>query len=521
MTLSTSRKLTLNDTRFALVLVLIFSCLGIVGILNHEMWADELHAWLIGRDSSNLWELWYNCRNDGHPILWHACTYLLNAITDDARAMQFFHLALAGISLYVFARYSPFSRLHKVLFSFGYFPFYEYAIISRQYVFGVLFLFSFCALYGTRRKSYLLLSTAVAMLANTSLFGAILAISLALALIVDAAFDTRTRESLPQRRLDVLLSALIVLAGLVFSVAKMIPPPGEGFPAPWRTDFSILKLAKVITAIWNSYVPLPNFFTAQFWNTNIFDYFYPHLLNVVGPVHVLLALMLLALATAYLVRTPVALFCYLCGTFGTLLFMYAKYFGYLRHHGHLFILLIASLWLSHWYGKTDLPCRMLDRISLWVHGRSRFLLTILLSANLAAGLYAYSMDLARPFSASSAVADLVRSRALEKNVIAAYPDWLALPFAYHFRRKIFYPNIGRLGSFVVYDASRRHQLECPALLQVLRDFMEKIRREILLISASPVNCSRTDLQVTLVTSVKSEPILVYDKIYYVYRVSLK
>ena len=49
--LSLARK---RDDFFTKTLVIIFLSLGLIGILNHEMWFDELQAWMIARDSSSI-----------------------------------------------------------------------------------------------------------------------------------------------------------------------------------------------------------------------------------------------------------------------------------------------------------------------------------------------------------------------------------------------------------------------------------------------------------------------------------
>ncbi len=73
--------------------------------------------------------------------------FLVSRITSSPLGMQVLHLIIATCSVYVFLKYSPFTRTTKLLFIFGYFPCYEYAVLSRSYALGVLGLFSFCALF--------------------------------------------------------------------------------------------------------------------------------------------------------------------------------------------------------------------------------------------------------------------------------------------------------------------------------------------------------------------------------------
>ena len=135
-----------SDKAFVAVLTLAFMSVAFFGILNHEMWRDELQAWLIARDSSSISNLFYNVRYERHPALWHLCLYFLNLFTRSPIAMQLFQLVIASATVFLVAKFSPFTKFQKALFAFGYFPFYEYGIISRNYALGVLLVFSCCVL---------------------------------------------------------------------------------------------------------------------------------------------------------------------------------------------------------------------------------------------------------------------------------------------------------------------------------------------------------------------------------------
>src|SRR5207253_31186 len=60
----------------------------------------------------------------------------------------------------------------------------------------------------------------------------------------------------------------------------------------------------------------------------------------------LLACGLIAATIVALRRDLAALTAYVVGLFVILLFVYLKYSGGMRHHGHVFILLVASLWIA-------------------------------------------------------------------------------------------------------------------------------------------------------------------------------
>ncbi len=127
--------------------IFIFAILGLIGILHHEMWRDEMQAWLLAKDSPSLGALYQNTVYEGHPLLWHLCLYGLTKVSHNPRIMQGFHLLISISSFALIVKISPFSWLQKRLFGFSYFIFYEYSVISRSYALGVLLIFLFCTLY--------------------------------------------------------------------------------------------------------------------------------------------------------------------------------------------------------------------------------------------------------------------------------------------------------------------------------------------------------------------------------------
>src|SRR5580700_4131925 len=137
-----------GDTRrFAAALTAAFFLLELINILHHAMWRDEMQVWSFAEHSHSLRELLYLTRYEGHPAIWQLLVYSISGLFTNPLAMQFLHLAIATMTAYVVTRYSPFRLLEKVLLIFGYFLFYEYATISRDYALGILFLFSFCAVF--------------------------------------------------------------------------------------------------------------------------------------------------------------------------------------------------------------------------------------------------------------------------------------------------------------------------------------------------------------------------------------
>ncbi len=158
--------LALNDSRFSIFLTLIYFVIGLIGVFHHAPWRDEYQPWLIAEGSRNLADLYQNTRFEPHPMLLYIFTFFLSRLWHDPLIMQVFNFIIASGFVYLFLRFSPFSKLQKVLFVFGYFVLFEYSLIARHYAFEIFFSFLFCVIYEKRQKNILWISVVLFLLAT-------------------------------------------------------------------------------------------------------------------------------------------------------------------------------------------------------------------------------------------------------------------------------------------------------------------------------------------------------------------
>ncbi|NJM74078.1 MAG: hypothetical protein HC862_30530 [Scytonema sp. RU_4_4] len=354
-----------RDDFFTITSVIVFLSLGLIGILNHEMHFDELQAWMIARDSSSINNLFQNLKYEGHPGLWHLGLYFLSRFTDNPVVMQFYHLLIATTGVYIFVKYSPFNRQQKIFLSLGYFSLYEYGILSRSYVLGLLLIYCFCTLYTHRDKSFIPLSLCLLLLCNTHIHGFIIAISLLITLVFDTIFYREISDIITRKKLDITISLMIFLLGAYTSLKQVIPPSDSYFDfvpvSGLRFNFVLSDFIETLVTITRAYLPLQQFGVetgvAPFWETNA-------LVSLNIYVAAIIAISLFIFSAVLFIRQPVVLLMYLMGTLGILSFIYTKYIGNLRHHGHLYIMLIACLWISHYYSETDTLLNLIQRYFL-------------------------------------------------------------------------------------------------------------------------------------------------------------
>src|SRR5438067_5704890 len=169
----TSAKLSVDVPHlFALILTAIFLTLSIFNVAHHAMWRDETRAWQIAAASPTLAALRQNLRYEGTPMLWYLILWGLTRFTSNMLAMQIVHVLIAAGVVFVFALVAPFGRAIKTLFAFGYFPFFEYATVSRSY--GLLFLLFLIgtAIAASARPRPFLLAMVLVLLSQVSIWGA-------------------------------------------------------------------------------------------------------------------------------------------------------------------------------------------------------------------------------------------------------------------------------------------------------------------------------------------------------------
>jgi len=137
------------------IFTIIFLILSVLLIYNHELWRDEVKAWLVGSESISIPAFIYNIRDNlGHPYLWSFILYLISHyITKNIEVMKILHLLISTTIAFLILKYAPFNKFIKILMVFSYYFFFEYSIISRNYSIGILAIIIFCILYKNKYKN--------------------------------------------------------------------------------------------------------------------------------------------------------------------------------------------------------------------------------------------------------------------------------------------------------------------------------------------------------------------------------
>jgi hypothetical protein len=447
------------------------------------MWRDEVNGWLIARDSLDFSDFWQNIRYEGHPILWYGCLWLLNQITPNPLAMQLFHLVLALTAIAFFLRYDPFSRLQKTLFILGYLPFYEYLIISRNYAFGMLGLFIFCAVFPRRHTTYLPLAAALALMASSNAYALMISFCLAIALVGEWVGQKPLQIPLMAPRWDRGVSLMIYAIAVGLSVWMLMPPGDstlQGGADQWFLQWDFHRFNQAMSRIWNSYILILVPGDARPLDVGLFSF---------------LSVMILLIFSLFFSDYPVILGFYLFASGGILLFTYLKFLGSARHYGHLYLVLITAYWLSHYYSPLPLITKTAKQnwqtVYRWGQRLAPPLLTLILTTQLIAGLVGYIRVVTLPYSASRATAAYLQQTGLEQLPLIGSEDFAVSPISGYLNGLIYYPEIQKKGSFVLFNQDRKVVDDAEILAQVNQQLTSQRLSPMILILNHPLDTNST------------------------------
>jgi hypothetical protein len=455
---------------FSAMLVGSFILLSLLGLFQHEMWRDELQAWLISRDSSTVVELLHNLRYEGHPAVWYLILQVITRFTHDPLAMQFCHLLIATGSVYLITAYSPFSRLQKVLIAFGYFPFFEYGMICRSYALGLLFVFAFCA-FRSRTQNYLLLFGVLSLLANTSYAGAILAVALGCGLIVDRFIETRDLASFRSRAM---IGGIVVFAlSLAFSASVMRPPPGQSADklSPARlvqsAPSNLGRISASLSAPLAGYLPIQSP-VGKIWSTATLS-------DGKGEPNFFFVVIALGLCSFFLYafrEAALPAVAFSLATAALIIWNYV-YPGAIRQQGHFFVIWLACLWLAQSRANSQNPRQPWQPPAMPELLEAAII--IILTVNTVFGVASYLTDFSTPFSSSREVSRFLVQNKLDKQPIAVLGDFVGIGVAAYLDRKVYSLIEEKDISFIVHQP--RERITKEVILKRLADYVRDHKYE--------------------------------------------
>jgi hypothetical protein len=431
---------------FPYFFLIVFFILGGLGIRHHDMWRDELQAWMIALHSHSLRELYAYLKYESHPPLWYLLLAGLQKFSSNPISMQWLHLWIASLNAWLILRFAPFAKFQKVLLVFSYFLFYEYSLISRNYSLGVSFIFIFCILVSQKQRNYLLLALILILMGSSHILGFIVSVAFALFLI----FEFFEKPTYQKDAAKAAFSLLLFILAAICLYGLMAPASDSGYVKSLIGKFyfqrAFLKLPNV-------YFPTTKELEKRIY---LFKFMAQHYLFFYS------FSIAIFISSFLFWKERSVKFLYIIGTLGLFVFFSMVKKGiYTRHLGYIFIFLIACWWIS-------------SQVPRWAN----ILLSVILSIHFILGMQAYYISLSRLYSDGKQAAEYIKSQGLETLPmvgVAGAPSTVAG----YLDRPMFYSKGSRWGTFTVYD--RAQELPLRKLRNVVYQLSQIYKKDVLLV----------------------------------------
>ena len=310
------------------------------------MWRDEIQAWLLARESPWPWDIFHTIRYEGHPALWHLLLWLPSHLSSNPAWMQIIHVAIATFSAWMLWRHSPLPLWVSATLPFGYFMFYEYGVLSRNYAISVALLFILAHQFRLMWRASISLGFITALLCHSNVHSMILVLG-SLPWVIPLYFWHRHKgiHEAKETSKSVLIGLAIALIGLGTAIIQIIPPTDTGFAEEWEFEWEEKRSQKISKSVVHAYAPVP-VDRLHYWNSNTFFDHQSGLGWFDMDDAQSLALFAIILASLSLLKRPYLLLPYLSSSIGLWAFFYIKYPGAYRHHGFFALIWIVTLWIS-------------------------------------------------------------------------------------------------------------------------------------------------------------------------------
>jgi len=405
------------NNKYVLLLALLYFAVSLVGIIHHELWLDESQHWLLARDSDSIAGLIRNTKYEGHPVLWDLMLFVITRFTSNPFWMQFLHILISAATIIIFLRKAPFDWVFKMLFIFGYFMVFEYNVISRNYMPGVLFLFLACSVYPERKGRFPLFCLYLAFAANVHLIFSLIAFALFFTTVVEFISE---KENLKSRL--VVLGLLTFSIGIMLLAIQILRTDSDWFFDHLGASGFYERIAPGFISLFKGLLTVPDFTTIHFWNTNFLISQNKAFAAVAGALSYLLPIIL------FYKNKKIVFFIY-AALLGAQVFFFVTQRSNARSDGMVYLVFIIALWLERCESSIPIGNAKFDFLK-------KPIVYTIITIQFLSGIMVYGMDIKYPFTASENVADYLNDNNLASKKIATVTCDCALISPY-LRHKIY------------------------------------------------------------------------------------
>ncbi len=432
----------------AAAVTLVYAAIVIVGAAHHEPWRDEVVPLSIARDVGSLRELVAALRFEGHPILWYLVLRCLYAVVGSTWILKAASIASAVGAVFLLNR-GPLAWWVRLLFTFSFYPLYQYSVVSRGYGLEMLLLFAFCAAFPRRRERPILVALLLAGLANTEAFGFIVAVAAGAMLVVEAARGASRGAGAAGGAWRVAI--VVYVAGLAAAAAVALPASAHPLAGFAHRDVGDVA-AGVVGAIVAPAAHAPHFFGLPPASLLVWAYF------------------------VYLAPTLPVLCFALVGFVGIeVLFDVVYGPGAPWHVGNLVLVLVATMWLDAAEGgSTRALSAGLTRARLWLGRGLAVAVVVLFAEQVVLACNYLRQDLAHDHSANRRLAELLHADpSLAGAVVMGEPDMPLWSLPYYAENRVYLAREQVYRAWGVFGPGRARAYDLEALLETARRVRER------------------------------------------------
>lgn len=467
-------------------------------LMYHELWRDEMQAWLLAVKSNSFMDIHNTIRYEGHPPLWFYILKFVSLFTSNPNSIKIVHWFIATLIAFIILFRTNFNLFLKLVILFGYYFSFEYSIISRNYSIGILFLLLAITTFKTKptslsSKVVISLFCVLAMLSN--MFSLIIAISFLLIFCSDIFHP----KSFSFKKYLIGFAGTIVLG---FTLVLITSPPkdsenktvGKLLSVVSNPELLIEKKPIIADYLYNlgnnyllAFINIPNT-SVNFWNTYLLTISYFTLF---------ISIFLFILLCAFFFKDKKTFLFFIITNAMTAAFMITNISSYTRHIGHFYVILLISLLLIDF-----------EKLSTLKKNLITLLFTISLPSTFVAFYYAYT----QPFSAAELTSTYIKENKLDTLEIVAGRDFATSTISGFLNKDFYYPDSKLKGSYILWT-EKRQNLPMDSIIQ----YAINQKKEMLLI----LNQKPTSIPEEFQALTSFEKSIVFDEIYYLYLVNSK
>jgi hypothetical protein len=469
-----------NKLPFSLLLTTVYFLLSLWGILHHEIWLDEAHSFDIARDSDSLMNLFWNTRQEGHPMIWYLLLWPLTKLSYEVIGMQLLHISITSFTIFLMARYAPFGKWKQLLFAFSYFFFYEYNIISRNYALCMLWVTIYCLLLCKTHRNYPLIAFVLLLLSSSHFIGLLLSIALAVVLLILLLHEEQS--ALYKKTWG--LTLLILLIGYTIGVLQVLPQKESIFSQLEKPGYFAIERLRAFTVTFKAFYQFPNLWDAHPWNSNLF--------TANKTLGALLAFFFPFVLVKAFWKTPLSLLVIALSALCISLFFYTElmYNYTVRHWGFIFLAFYAAVWMQKGVNQK----RYSEYLNQWFrpsiftaynHWFTQGLIYSTLLVQVTSAAHAYKLDLSKNFSSAPLTVQYIRQHHYENDLIVLTNFSSGPAVSAYLQKPMYYPEYNGYGSYGIWSTKVWHVSQ-EELLRQLHE-LNNHERAFLLLSENYLN----------------------------------